>query len=372
MARMTAQARKQVEAFKAVTVKHPRLTEVDERVSRAVDEKADAAHVLVYGPSGVGKSLLMERVTSRFRTEESRQDIVPMIKIEARPPDTGAYVRLDYYRQVLTALKEHVVVRELLVNINLSAKPSRTNRNGTDWLEIRDAVEQALRRLQVKAVVIDEAEHLMLTDADHKPVDQLDWLKSITNHTNVLHILVGPYALCDFRNLEGQSARRGRDVHFPRYHLDDPTERMEYIGALRYLLERIPLTCDMPTFLERWRWFGELSLGCIGILKGWLLETVAATLAEGQTALTVEALQANVLESGQRVRIELDARAGEHKLAVALAESQKRERELWGKPPEAPSPSASPGSADPPKRRGPRPGTRKPKRDPTGDDSEDK
>ena len=202
----------------------------------------------------------------------------------------------------------------------------------------------------------------MHTDADGKPVDQLDWLKSITNHTGVLHILVGPYTLVDFRNLEPQVSRRGRDVHFSRYHLENPTERMEYVGALRYLLERLPLTCEVNTWLERWRWFGELSLGCVGLLKSWLVDTATATLASGGTELTLEELQANVLDPGQRITIEMNARAGEHKLAVALAESQKLEQELWGRSATTPSTAPSVATPPPPKKR---PG-RKPKQDPTG------
>lgn len=367
MGRMNAQARKQLEAFKDITVKHPRLDEVDARISRTIDEKGDAAHLLVYGPSGAGKTMMIKRITERFCAEEPDHTVVPIIYLEAKTSDTGAYVRLDYYRQVLTALKEHVVVRELLVNINLAAKPSRSSRMGTDWLEIRDAVEQALRRMHVKAVVIDEADHLMQTDAEHKPVDQLNWLKSLTNHTNVLHILVGPYTLYDFRNLDGQSARRGRDVHFPRYHLDIAAERMEYIGALRFLLERVPLTSDVPELVTHWRWFGELSLGCIGILKGWLVESVTAALSEGKTDLTLETLQASVLDAGQRVRIEMDARAGEHKMALAEAESRKQEETLWGSAPaEVPAATQAAATATPKRPRGRPAGSRSPRRDPTG------
>ena len=106
----------------------------------------------------------------------------------------------------------------------------------TEWLDLREAVEHALERLHVQAVVIDEAQHLMQVVAPLKPADQLDWLKSMTNRTNVLHVLVGTYDLCDFRNLHGQAARRGRDLHFPRYHIDTATERQEFVGALRYLL----------------------------------------------------------------------------------------------------------------------------------------
>jgi AAA domain len=218
-------------------------------------------------------------------------------------------VRLDYYRQVLLALKAHVVVQELLVNITTAPTPTRVSRHVTEWLDLREAVEQALERLHVQAVVIDEAQHLMQVAAPLKPADQLDWLKSMTNRTNVLHVLVGTYDLFDFRNLHGQAARRGRDIHFPRYHVDTATERQEFVGALRYLLEHVPLPCDVSALLAHWRWFADGSVGCVGILKDWLVQTVAATLGEAGATLTLEALTRHALQPAQRVRLEVEARA---------------------------------------------------------------
>ena len=198
-----------------------------------------------------------------------------MVLVEASSSDIGAYARLDYYRQVLTQLREHAAVKDRLVNIALSAKPTRNMRDVAEWLDIRDAVQYALQRLQVRAVVIDEAQHLMQVETYHKPVEQLNWLKNMTNQTNVLHILVGTYDLFDFRNLDAQAARRGRDLHFPRYHLETMTERREFVGALRSLLEHVPLACEMDDLLAHWRWFGELSIGCIGVLSDWMVDTVA-------------------------------------------------------------------------------------------------
>jgi len=36
----------------------------------------------------------------------------------------------------------------------------------------------------------------------------------------------------------------------------------------------VPLTVDVPDLLSHWRWFGEWSPGCIGVLGDWLVETV--------------------------------------------------------------------------------------------------
>jgi hypothetical protein len=195
---------------------------------------------------------------------------------------------------------------------------------------MREAVEYALELLQVKAVVIDEAQHLMQVTAPLRPMDQLDWLKSMTNRTQVLHVLVGPYDLCDVRNLSGQAARRGRDLHFPRYHIARHEERQEFVGALRYLLAHVPLACDVDGLLAHWRWFAEGSIGCIGILRDWLVDTVAALFTEGETLLTMETLQDHALEVGQRVRLEMEARTGERKVEESKAHSHQQLQALLG------------------------------------------
>ena len=378
MARIPPEARAHLDAFKAVKVRHPRLDEADHLLSQAIDEHAGYTHVLLYGPSGVGKSTLTRRIAERFVAEETNRAVVPVVWVEARPADTGTYARLDYYRQVLTVLREHVAVKDRLMNLALSAKPSRHLRDAAEWLDMREAVEYALERLQVKAVVIDEAQHLMRVEAPHRPVDQLDWLKSMTNRTNVLHVLVGPYELFDFRNLNGQAARRGRDVHFPRYRVERKDERLAFVGALRYLLAHVPIACDVERLLGRWRWFAESSIGCVGILRDWLVTTVAALIAEEQTTLTEEALERFALQPAQRVRLEIDARTGEQNVESGNSTSQQQLQALLRLPTSSTSASSTlaPGVTErtvpatrsaATQRGGGRRGVRAPQRDPVGE-----
>jgi hypothetical protein len=136
-----------------------------------------------------------------------------------------------------------------------------------------------------------------------------------------------------------------RDLPFARYHLDNPTECEEFVGALRSLLERVPLTVDLPDLLRHWRWFGEWSLGCIGVLGDWLVETVDALYREGAPALTIEALTRHALQPDQRVRMEMEARTGEHKVERAKAQSQVELERLLGK---TPMPAEANGATPPP------------------------
>jgi len=149
------------------------------------------------------------------------------------------------------------------------------------------------------------------------------------------YVLAGPYELFTFRNTRGQLARRGRDLHFARYHVERAEERKEFVAAVKYLLERVPLTCDLNALLKRWRWFAEGSVGCVGNLKTWLVDAVAATLAQGGTSLTEAMLARTMLHPAKRVSLELDAREGEHQVETHTIDSVKQLQVLLGKPGEA-------------------------------------
>ena len=117
---------------------------------------------------------------------------------------------------------------------------------------LRRALEDALARHGVRAVILDEGQHLMHVASGAKLLDQLDWIKSMTNVTGVVHVLVGTYDLLDFRNLNGPAARRGHDIHFPRYRLQHEADRQAFQGVLHSLLGQIPLAMDTQDLMNHW------------------------------------------------------------------------------------------------------------------------
>ena len=87
---------------------------------------------------------------------------------------------------------------------------------------------------------------------------------------------------------------------------------------------------DVSGLLSHWRWFDEWNLGCIGVLSDWLVETVDTLCKEGATTLTIEALTRHALQPDQRVRMEMEARTGEHKVERAKAQSAQELQRLLG------------------------------------------
>src|SRR2546428_560892 len=89
-----------------------------------------------------------------------------------------------------------------------------------------------------------------------------------------MHIKIGTYDLLPFCNLDGQMARRGSEIHFARYHMEDENDCQAFRNAFSSLLKQIPLEVDHDTLMLRWGYFFEGSIGCIGILKQWLTRSM--------------------------------------------------------------------------------------------------
>lgn len=338
-----------LEDFKTLKVRHPRLEEVEQFLLRVISGHRSYTLLDLYGASGVGKSTIIEQVARLVREAETNPAVFPVVIVQASPEDVGSAARLDYYQQILAQLQHYPAICDRTKNLPLYTNPRKKSSDPAEWLEIRNAVEYAFALLQVKVVFVDEAQHLMATDSLRKPTAQLDWLKTLTNKTNVLYVLVGNFDLYECCHLNAQSVRRMRDQHFPRYHLDNKKECEEFVGALKILLESIPMTVDVPAFLTRWRWFGEWSMGCVGVLGDWIVETVDALWSEGKTVLTVEALTRHALQPDQRARLEMEARTGEHRVARAKAQSERELQQLLGSPvPDGKAIQANPDSPSTP------------------------
>jgi hypothetical protein len=139
----------------------------------------------------------------------------------------------------------------------------------------------------------------------------------------VLHILLGTYSLVHFCNLNGQTARRGLEVHFPRYHFRVEADCQAFQNVLLTLLAQVPLTVNQATLLQHWPYFYARSLGCVGVLKEWLVRATALALREGSEALTLPHLERRALSDAKCARMAADIQEGEHALHYSEAHRQR-------------------------------------------------
>ncbi len=307
--------------FTSVTITHRQLEAVHDRIRRAIRQPAGFSFVLVHGPTGVGKTRMMESLAGQARDlllpQSSGADthplasyrlspiLMPVLMIEADFPDRNTFNRGQFYRTILKLLGEQTYPQQVHVDIHAEAtapkrrRMSRTASESNDDPDLREATDAAMHRHGVRIIFVDEAHHLLYGKdgtAGSTLQEQLEWLKSIGNKTGVLYILVGTYDLFNFGKLSGQTARRCLPVHFPRYELEREEDCIEFQSTLLELLRRVPLECSADRWVtDHWLYFYECSVGCIGILKDWLLRAVSTALDDGQTRLSLDCVQDHAL-----------------------------------------------------------------------------
>jgi AAA domain len=354
--------------FGAFTIAHPRLKAIYDILMRTINEPAGASFIFVYGPSGVGKTTLQQRVKQKI-TEACLSELiadrgrVPVVGIEAVAPESRNFNWKDYYTRALIALEEPLIEHK----IDYGVRGVYRDIFGQIVIEpkvvapaLRRALENSLSQRKPDVFFIDEAQHMGKMASGYKLQDQLDCLKSLANMTGILHCLLGTYELLTFRNLSGQLSRRSVDIHFPRYQVDNPDDLQAFKSVLLTFQRQMPLSKE-PDLVARYEYFYERSLGCIGTLKNWLTRTLKDALDEGSDTITLKQLQRRALSVAQCQRMFAEILEGERQLLETEADAQNL-RSLLGLEGDVPEQLNKPSSAS---RQG-KVGKRKPKRDKIG------
>jgi len=187
----------------------------------------------------------------------------------------------------------------------------------------------------------------------------MDKLKSLANLTQTLLILVGTYELLHLTNLNGQLSRRSADIEFSLYRFANSEDVKNYKGVLRTFEQHLPMPSP-PDLVTDYAYLYERSLGCVGILKDWLLRSLADALAHDARTIDRACLERNALSDFKLLQNAREIQAGQDLLADRK-ERMGEIRAALGMTPDAPA--AQPIAPQPKKVRV---GTRRPGRDPVG------
>jgi hypothetical protein len=315
-------AQEKLEYFKAYTVAHPALKQVDQAVWNALREPAGASLIFVFGPTGAGKTTLLAQIEKRLKDLSVSQmgygrDLTPALRLDAVSPALNQFKWADYYQRALMLLQELRVEytvdsrKPLPTLTKVRREPEFFSRSGpTDTAALRFLFEQALKHRKLYAILIDEAEHIAKAARGSQLLDQLDHLKSLAIMTKTVHVLVGTYDLLVFRNLSAQLSRRSVDVHFPRYRATNEADMRAFKSVLWSFQRNLPLE-EEPDLLHHWKYYYERTIGCVGVLKDWLTRALAQAIENGEKTLSHALLEQHALSVDRCNQMITEATAGE-------------------------------------------------------------
>jgi hypothetical protein len=101
-------------------------------------------------------------------------------------------------------------------------------------------------------------------------------------------VLVGNYGLCALRNQSAQLGRRTREIHVRRYDATRPRDVADFQDIVVSFQYHLPVA-ETPDLLAAWEYLYLRSVGCIGLLKQWLLDALDHAI-DGEAATISRAL----------------------------------------------------------------------------------
>jgi energy-coupling factor transporter ATP-binding protein EcfA2 len=334
--------------FRNQKISHPKLDKAFDELWEAVKSYNDGSLILLYGPTGVGKTTIMNFIEKKILQEIKDEllidrERIPLVKVEIAGPSAGKFDWKDFYKEVLRELAEFSIDNR--VDFSKWQNPQQSvlpfdnfkqmysvlaNDNKSTESRLRNSVEQALRHRRPKVVLLDEAQHLTALSSGRKLLDQQNVIKSLANRTNTTHALFGSYELLLFRDLNGQLARRTVNIHFQRYRKNS-TDLQDFEETIWNFQNELPLE-KQPDLVSEVNYLYNGCLGCIGILKDWLYRALVKALSENNETMTKQHLERTKLEEIKLLKILGECLDGENRIIKEKQETSKKLSELLDGP----------------------------------------
>lgn len=303
--------------FDAVRMRHPRVSQALADLKFMAQPGAGSDITLLVGPTGVGKSTVVQAMRDQVLVENRDRmledmALIPIIVAEAPASGERGFSWRIFYQRVGEELQEPLMSRKqetVTKDGRVTVRPVSTT---STVAALRTSVEKALIFRKTSIMVVDEAVHLLRNLHGNTLENHMDALKSLANICGVNIILVGSYDLAALMNLSGQVARRSTIVHFPRYLTGEERDEQAFAKVLEKLAAYLPIEEEVD-LSEYALDLQQACVGCVGILKDTLSRALAITLRSGGKWQEAHLEQA-ILSPAQHGAILRETLEGEQKM----------------------------------------------------------
>ena len=281
--------------FAKKLIAHPLLKESYDKLLRTIYQPAGASLIWAIGPTGVGKTTLLWKIVKQLiedamKAMESDPGFFPVVNIGLQDVSTerGIFDWKDFFDCFLKALNEPLIERKIDY-ASLAGPLQKSLRRTSTLADLRGAARECVRNRRPIAVIIDEAQHFKKVGSGRRLHDQMDSIKALAETTGVPHVLIGTYELLDLTNLSGQLSRRSSPLHLPRYRCEKAEDLEAFRNMLMMFQRHLPLPKE-PNLVDRYEYFYDGCVGCIGVLKDWLCRALSEALENNDKTLTKKCL----------------------------------------------------------------------------------
>lgn len=238
--------------------------------------------VCITGPSRAGKSRLIEELVKLLSGNISYEEtgFIPAVVVEAANTGPhGSFLTKALTQRMIDAVKHPIFslkgddMHDALVFQKL---------NSATEGELRLALEKAFVARQTKYLFIDEAQHAKYTtkrsESGHAIIDS--W-KCLAQTSKLVLVVVGAYPILEVLQNSPHLLGRKHQVHLPRYQLNE--DDMEAFCLILAHYDRVvKLNSKLDSLQDCAELLYEGSLGCIGLLRGWLTRATAISSVYGR------------------------------------------------------------------------------------------
>lgn len=307
--------------FNLLQLSHRELEQVVGDLLELMDPNNDVKIVSIIGMTGIGKTTLANELDLLLESHyghTATPDQCPVLHVSAPANGEKSLSWRMLYRRILEAGGEPEIDHK---------RPSKVTDGELHGVRgdrqslgnLRDHVEKMLRHRKVRALIVDEALHL-LRFSDYSAI--MDTLKSLADIGETKLVLIGTHQIADLMIEYGQVVRRSEIVHYRRYQVNhkDGTpktaDEVEYCDQLQKFQDQWPCR-QCPNLVAIWKPLMLASLGSIGLTKSILLRLLTQQMATPDERLE-KAFFNKAIKGNKSLRIlEKEAVEGEAKLAGA-------------------------------------------------------